>query len=1127
MYGGNEQMARTIIDMTKDPRGGQFEYFRTMSDPWAGITVPVDITDLLDSLHGRPFFLSYLYVVMRAANAVPELRRRLLSDGQVVEYDHCDPSYTVMKPDGTGVYVYCLLEDDLSSYEKFVAEGKRRQRETLERGTLTEDGDVLSHFFVSCVPWLYYTQIKEPAGGADDSNPRFAWGKCREENGRTMLPMSLFINHALCDGWHVAQFYQNLERELAKLSKYLKAQNEQQEFYNKRRNQLMSQPKYYGLNELREMFLHFFETKGHLRLPSFSLIPQNDASLLLINSGMAPMKPFFTGEQEPPRHRVTTCQKCIRTGDIENIGHTARHGTYFEMLGNFSFGDYFKTEAIHWAWEFLTSPEWVGLDPNRLYPSVFAGNETTPADDEAFRIWHEEIGIPEDRIFKFGKEDNFWEHGSGPCGPCSEIYYDRGEKYGCGKPGCTVGCDCDRYMEVWNVVFSQFDNDGHDHYEELKQKNIDTGMGLERLAVVCQDVDSLFDVDTVMNITNKVTEITGASYGQSREKDVSLRVITDHIRSASFMICDGVLPSNEGRGYVLRRLLRRAARHGKLLGVNRPFLYEVVDTVVHENEGHYPELRERQAYITKVIRTEEENFAKTIDGGMKIFTELLSAHKEKGETVFSGADAFKLYDTYGFPIDLTIEMVEDEGMTLDRKGFDQEMQEQKTRAREARKALGDLGWAGVEFGKDVPSTEFVGYDHDSVDDAKVVALVVEGEQAEAMMSGVEGIVVLDKSPFYAEMGGQIGDTGVIRCGESVFEVTDVQKNKGGKFMHSGKVVSGSFQLGDTVEASIDAERRMAIRRGHTATHLLDAALKAVLGDHVHQAGSLVEPDRLRFDFTHFESITPEQLLAVDTFVNDAILRGIPVVTEVLPIEEAKKKGAVAMFGEKYGDVVRVVEMGDVSMEFCGGTHLDNTAKVGLFRIKSEGSVASGVRRIEAITGRQTLEELRNGQEKLMRAAQLLKTTSNELESRIGGMLSEMKEIRSQLEKFKEQASLGEARTFLTSAKEVKGLKLVTAQRDGMDANALRKLGDFLRDKEPKIVGVLASVNEGKVTLLAVCGKEAVASGVKAGDIIKAIAPICGGKGGGKPDSAMGGGTEVSKVDDALAAVDDLILSKLG
>ena len=746
-----------------------------------------------------------------------------------------------------------------------------------------------------------------------------------------------------------------------------------------------------GLNELRDKYLTFFEGKGHLRLDSFPLVPKNDPSLLLINSGMAPMKKWFLAQEEPPRHRVTTCQKCIRTPDIERVGITARHGTFFEMLGNFSFQDYFKEEVIPWAWEFLTSDEWMAIPKDKLFISVYQ------EDDEAYDIWTQKVGIAPDHMVRLGKEDNFWEHGSGPCGPCSEIYYDRGEKYGCGKPGCTVGCDCDRYMEVWNIVFSQFDNDGHDHYTELKQKNIDTGMGLERLAVVCQDVDSLFDVDTVMNITNKVTEITGASYGQSREKDVSLRVITDHIRSASFMICDGVLPSNEGRGYVLRRLLRRAARHGKLLGINRPFLYEVVDTVVHENEGHYPELRERQAYITKVVRTEEENFAKTIDGGMKIFTELLNAHKEKGETVFSGADAFKLYDTYGFPIDLTVEMVEDEGMTLDRKAFDHEMQEQKTRAREARKALGDLGWAGVEFGKDIPSTEFVGYDHDSVDDAKVVALVVEGEQAEAMMSGVEGIIVLDKTPFYAEMGGQIGDTGVIRCGEAVFEVTDVQKNKGGKFMHTGKVIHGSFQLGDTVTASIDSERRMAIRRGHTATHLLDAALKAVLGDHVQQAGSLVEPDRLRFDFTHFESITPEQLLAVDTFVNDAILRGIPVVTEVLPIEEAKKKGAVAMFGEKYGDVVRVVEMGDVSMEFCGGTHLDNTAKVGLFRIKSEGSVASGVRRIEAITGRQTLEELRDGQEKLVRAAQLLKTTSNELESRIGGMLSEMKEIKSQLE----------------------------------------------------------------------------------------------------------------------------------
>ena len=621
--------------------------------------------------------------------------------------------------------------------------------------------------------------------------------------------------------------------------------------------------KNYGLNELREMFLKFFETKGHLRLPSFSLIPQNDASLLLINSGMAPMKPWFTGEQEPPRHRVTTCQKCIRTGDIENIGHTARHGTYFEMLGNFSFGDYFKTEAIHWAWEFLTSPEWVGLEPDRLYPSVFAGNETTPADDEAFRIWKEEIGIPAERIFKFGKEDNFWEHGSGPCGPCSEIYYDRGPEWGCGKPGCTVGCDCDRYIEVWNVVFSQFDNDGEGHYTELKQKNIDTGMGLERLACVCQNVASLFDVDTVMNITNKVVEITHAHYGETTEKDVSLRVITDHIRSATFMICDGVLPSNEGRGYVLRRLLRRAARHGKLLGVNDPFLYEVCDTVIHENEGHYPELRERQDYITKVIRTEEENFARTIDGGLKIFNDMLEGHKAKGEKVFSGADAFKLYDTYGFPIDLTMEMVAEQGMTVDEKGFQKLMQEQKERARKAREALGDLGWAGVEFGKDVPETEFVGYDHTAIDGARVVALVVENEQAEELMPGVEGIVVLDRTPFYAEMGGQVADHGAITAASGgVFQVTDVQKNKGGKYMHYGKMTGGVLKLGDTVTAAIDVQRRQAVMRAHSATHLLDAVLRKVLGDHVHQAGSLVEPDKLRFDFTHFAALTAEELSQV-------------------------------------------------------------------------------------------------------------------------------------------------------------------------------------------------------------------------------------------------------------------------
>ena len=889
----------------------------------------------------------------------------------------------------------------------------------------------------------------------------------------------------------------------------------------------MSQPKYYGLNELREMFLHFFETKGHLRLPSFSLIPQNDASLLLINSGMAPMKPFFTGEQEPPRHRVTTCQKCIRTGDIENIGHTARHGTYFEMLGNFSFGDYFKTEAIHWAWEFLTSPEWVGLDPNRLYPSVFAGNETTPADDEAFRIWHEEIGIPEDRIFKFGKEDNFWEHGSGPCGPCSEIYYDRGEKYGCGKPGCTVGCDCDRYMEVWNVVFSQFDNDGHDHYTELKQKNIDTGMGLERLACVCQNVDSLFDVDTVMNITNKVSELTGAHYGESYKRDVSLRVITDHIRSATFMICDGILPSNEGRGYVLRRLLRRAARHGKLLGVNEPFLYQVVDTVVHENECQYPDLREKQSYITKVIRTEEENFARTIDGGMRIYGEMLAAHKEKGETVFSGSDAFKLYDTFGFPIDLTVEMAAEEGMTVDEAAFQTLMTEQKERAREARKAMGDLGWAGVEFGKDMPATVFAGYEYDKLDDANVLAIVTDGQLVEEIVSGMDAIVVLDQTPFYAEMGGQVADHGVITADGVEFVVTDVQKNKGGKYMHYGKLLRGALHVGDNVSPAIDTERRSAVRRSHTATHLLDAALKKVLGDHVHQAGSLVEPDRLRFDFTHFEAITPEQLLEVEDLVNDAVLDGLSVVTEELPLAEAKARGAVATFGEKYGETVRVVTMGDFSMELCGGTHLDNTAKTGMFRIKSESSVASGVRRIEATTGKVSLEETRHGRTTLLKAAQFFKTAPGSILERMEQQANEMKELRQAVEKFKAEASLGEAKQVMASAKAVGGLHIITGTRQGLDANALRTMGDFLRDKDPAVVAVLASITGEKVSFLAVCGKEAVAKGIKAGELVKSVSAVCGGKGGGKPDSAMGGGTDLLKVDDALATVDDFVSSKLG
>ena len=882
----------------------------------------------------------------------------------------------------------------------------------------------------------------------------------------------------------------------------------------------MSHP-YHSLNELREMFLKFFETKGHLRLPSFSLVPQNDKSVLLINAGMTPMKPWFKGEEEPPCKRVCTCQKCIRTGDIENVGKTARHGTYFEMLGNFSFGDYFKHEAIAWSWEFLTSPEWVGLEADRLYPSVYE------SDDEAWNIWHDEIGIPAEKIFRFGKEDNFWEHGSGPCGPCSEIYYDRGPEYGCGKPGCTVGCDCDRYIEIWNNVFSQFDNDGHNNYTELKQKNIDTGMGLERLACVCQNVDSLFDVDTVMNITHKVSELTGAHYGESYQRDVSLRVITDHIRSATFMICDGILPSNEGRGYVLRRLLRRAARHGKLLGVNEPFLYQVVDTVVHENECQYGDLREKQSYITKVIRTEEENFARTIDGGIRIYNEMLAGHKERGETVFSGADAFKLYDTFGFPIDLTAEMAAEAGMTVDEDAFKALMTEQKERAREARKALGDLGWAGVEFGKDMPATEFMGYDHDTVEGAKVLAIVVEGEQVEEIVSGMDAMVVLDKTPFYAEMGGQVADHGVLTAEGVVFTVSDVQKNKGGKFMHYGKLAEGSLSVGDTVTAAIDTERRAAIRRAHSATHLLDAALTKVLGDHVHQAGSLVEPDRLRFDFTHFEAITPDELNRVEDMVNDAILEGMTITTEELPIAEAKARGAVATFGEKYGQTVRVVTMGDFSMELCGGTHLDNTAKAGPFRIKSESSVASGVRRIEATTGKATLEEMRHSRGMLTRAAQFFKSAPETLVERLEQQAAEMKTLRQALEKFKSEASMGEAKQILASAKTVDGLHIITGTRQGVDAAALRVMGDFLRDKDPAVVGVLASVQGEKVTFLAVCGKEAVARGVKAGDLVKAVSAICGGKGGGKPDSAMGGGTELLKVDDALAAVDDFVAEKLG
>ena len=876
----------------------------------------------------------------------------------------------------------------------------------------------------------------------------------------------------------------------------------------------------YGLNELREMFLRFFETKGHLRLPSFSLIPQDDASLLLINSGMAPMKPYFKGDKEPPRHRVCTCQKCIRTGDIENIGKTARHGTYFEMLGNFSFGDYFKHEAIAWSWEFLTSPDWVGLDPERLYPSVYE------KDDEAFNIWRDEIGIPERRITRLGKDDNFWEHGSGPCGPCSEIYFDRGEEYGCGKPDCAPGCDCDRYMEVWNNVFSQFDNDGNGNYSDLIQKNIDTGMGLERLAVVCQGVDSLFDVDTVMNITHKVSEITGAHYGDSHKTDVSLRVITDHIRASVMMISDGILPSNEGRGYVLRRLLRRAARHGKLLGVNEPFLYQVVDMVVHENECQYPELREKQAYITRVIRNEEENFAKTIDAGMHIFSDLLAEHQAKGERVFSGADAFKLYDTYGFPIDLTREMVQEQDMTVDEDAFQELMEQQRVRARKAREALGDLAWAGVDLGLDTTPTKFTGYDH-TVDQGTILAIVCDGEVCSEIDEGKQGVLVLDCTPFYAEMGGQVADHGVIETDGALFQVTDVQKDKAGKFLHHGVMHSGRLQVEQTVTARIDTDRRKAIMRAHSATHLLQTALREVLGDHVHQAGSLVEPDRLRFDLTHFSAITPEELERVNEIVGDWILDGMDVTVSEMSMEQAKASGATALFSEKYGDVVRVVNMGGKSVELCGGTHVDNTAKIGPFRITGESSVASGVRRVEAITGKAYLREMETVNRRMYAAAEVLHAKPADLIAKAKGFTAELKEARQNVERMKEKILHSDVDRFLYASKNIGGIKVITTTRTDLEAGDLRKLGDFLRDKDPDTVAVLATATESKVTFVAVCGKNAVARGIRAGDLVRAVSAVTGGKGGGKPDSAMGGGSEVLKIDDALAIVDDFVAEKLG
>ena len=893
----------------------------------------------------------------------------------------------------------------------------------------------------------------------------------------------------------------------------------------------MSQPKNYGLNELREMFLHFFETKDHLRLPSFSLIPQNDASLLLINSGMAPMKPYFTGEQEPPRHRVTTCQKCIRTGDIENIGHTARHGTYFEMLGNFSFGDYFKKEAIHWAWEFLTSPEWVGLDPNRLYPSVFAGNETTPADDEAFRIWHEEIGIPEDRIFKFGKADNFWEHGSGPCGPCSEIYFDRGLKYGCGKPTCGVGCDCDRFMEIWNLVFSQYDSDGKGTYALLPKPNIDTGMGLERLAVVMQDVDNLFEVDTVAAVLHHVERISGKQYGANEKDDISIRVITDHIRATVFMASDGILPSNEGRGYVMRRLLRRAARHGRMLGIDHPFLTDLVDTVIVSSEVGYPELREHESYIKKVIGTEEERFYKTIDSGMNILNGMIQHLHETHKKILSGLDVFKLNDTFGFPLDLTKEIAAEAGLGIDEAAFHVEMTRQRERARAERLAKDISGWSEDLFGElNAEPTEFDGYDV-LKETAKVLALSDGEELNDAVSTDYEErenvLVVLDRTPFYAEMGGQVADHGYLTSGTANLKVNQVKKTPKGFYVHTCTLLDGTIRVGDTVTAAVDEQRRASICRNHTATHLMQKALREVLGEHVHQAGSYQDDKITRFDFTHFNAVTPEELVEVEKRVNEKIFASLPVTIQNLPIEEAKKMGAMALFGEKYGKVVRVVDAGGWSVEFCGGTHVKNTAQIGCFKILSEASVAAGIRRIEATTGYGVLNLLDDRTAELANTAVALKANNmKDVAARAQAVIAELKEANKQLEIAKAKLASSQIDGLFQNAVEVDGVRIVTVYLNGTTPDTLRSMMDKLRDKEPNAVGALIGTDGSKTTLAVGVGKNALARGLKAGALVKQIAAIAGGNGGGKPDFAMAGIRDTSKIDDALNAVEGIVKENL-
>ena len=877
--------------------------------------------------------------------------------------------------------------------------------------------------------------------------------------------------------------------------------------------------KQYGVNELRKMFLEFFESKDHLAMKSFSLVPHNDKSLLLINSGMAPLKPYFTGAEIPPRKRVTTCQKCIRTGDIENVGKTARHGTFFEMLGNFSFGDYFKREAIAWSWEFLT--EVVGLDPDRLYPSVYVD------DQEAFDIWNKEMGIAPERIFKFGKEDNFWEHGSGPCGPCSEIYYDRGEKYGCGKPDCTVGCDCDRYMEVWNNVFTQFDNDGKGNYEELEQKNIDTGMGLERLASVVQDVDSIFDVDTIRALREKVCEFAHAVYKEDENKDVSIRLITDHIRSATFMISDGIMPTNEGRGYVLRRLIRRAARHGRLLGIEGKFLAKLSETVIEGSKDGYPELDEKREFIFKVLTQEEDKFNKTIDQGLSILVSMQEEMKATGQTTLSGENAFKLYDTYGFPLDLTKEILEEAGFAIDEEGFKAAMEEQRVKARIARKVTNYMGADATVYDEIDASvtTEFVGYDK-LVHDSKISVLTTETELVEAVTEGENATIFVDETPFYATMGGQEGDKGVIYTEDAEFKVTDTIKLLGGKVGHVGTVTKGMFKVGDVVTLKVCEKGRANTCNNHSATHLLHRALRNVLGSHVEQKGSLVTPDRLRFDFAHFSAMTAEELAQVEAIVNEEIRNDLPVVTEVMNIEAAKASGATALFDEKYADDVRVVTMGDFTKELCGGTHVSNTGKITTFKIVSEAGVAAGVRRIEALTGEAVFAYYKDVEKTLAEAAKAAKATPANLIEKIEHMLADMKAMQSEIESLKSKAAKDALGDVMNQVVEVNGVKLLATSVEGVDMNGLRDLGDQLKEKLGQGVVVIASSANDKVNLIAMATDEAMAKGAHAGNLIKGIAGLVGGGGGGRPNMAQAGGKNPAGIPDAIAKASEVLADQV-